>query len=216
MLKLPQVVTTQNRFAGGLMLLAWIILCYMLPNKFLLRTPQLVPLTLVDQLVHFSPGWIWAYVSYYPYLIAVYFLIEKNENLNRYFYCLLSTAFFSCLFFFAYPTLIMRDMYPLLMTHDLTGSILGLIRNLDESVNCAPSMHITMTTVAYLSIRKDDREYTVPMLLWALLIAYSTMATKQHYFVDVLSGLCFGVAAFNSFNRAEYTTTAFSSMTANN
>lgn len=216
MLKLPQVVNTQNRLNFGLALLAWIILCYILPNKFLLRTPQLVPLTLMDHLVHFSPNWIWAYVSYYPYLIAVYFLIEKNENLNHYFYCLLSTAFFSCLFFFAYPTLIMRDMYPLIATHDLTGTAIGLIRHLDESVNCAPSMHITMTTVAFLCIRKDDKTYTVPMLIWALLIAYSTMATKQHYFVDVLSGLCFGIAAFNSLNKAEYTTTTFSSMTANN
>lgn len=204
----PAVVNLQNRLPLGLLLLLWIIVAYVVPNQFQLTSPVPVPLTPVDRSIPLSPFfWTWIYISYYPYLISVFFFVRDEENLNQYFYSLFVSAAVAAMIFFAYPTSIPRELYPLNEITGVPDGILNFLRSIDASVNCAPSMHVTMTTIAGLTAHRESRRLGPAAAAWAVLIFYSTMATKQHYFIDVMGGLVFGVVTFAVFSRARYAQT---------
>lgn len=205
MLKLPQLITPQNRLPWGFFLLGWIIVLYVVPNNFLLNVPIVVPLTDIDSLIPLqAEGWTWVYISYYFYLAAVYLFVRNLQNLNQFFYSMSVSAVIAALIFFLYPTSIDRSLYPLLQVQSSSEWILWFIRKIDHSRNCAPSMHVTMTVIAALTAYAESRKIGVAAILWAVLIAYSTMATKQHYFIDVAGGLLFGLGMFASFRQAQF------------
>lgn len=205
MTNLPLLVHPQNRLPMGLALLGWIILMYVLPNNFLIVPATEVPLTVVDHWVPLQPrGWAWVYISYYFYLISVYFFVRDERNLNQFYYSMSISAVIAALIFFLLPTSIDRSLYPLLQVQSSSEWILWFIRKIDNSINCAPSMHIAMTTIAALTALSESRKPTVFMIIWALLIGYSTMATKQHYFIDVIGGFVFGVCTYGVFSRARF------------
>lgn len=212
MAPLISVVNRKTQIPLGLFILVWILVLYMLPQKMPLLQPQLVPITFVDTAISLSPGWIWIYVSYYLYLIGA-FLVARDKNANQIFYSFLASAVLGTIIFFLFPTLIDRSLYPLSDTSSLSGWLLGLIRTTDEPLNCAPSMHIAMTTIACGTYFREKKWYAWPSIVWALLIAYSTMATKQHYWWDVVTGFALGFFVFAFFDRATYVVGRFRAST---
>lgn len=184
-----------RRLLPGLFIFAWIALLYTLPNHFLLRPAQKVPLTIFDTFIDFSSNWIWIYISYYFYLITSYFYLKNEKNLTCLAYSFVIAALLSSVIFFLFPTYLPRDLYAIQQTK-LSDLMLNFIRSIDTSLNCAPSMHIAMTTIACACLMKEASRFKTIFLLWAFLIAYSTMATKQHYFIDVASGFILGILIF--------------------
>ena len=216
MLQLKKLVNPDQRIPMGLALLAWVILTYYLPNKYLILSPFAVPSTFVDQWIGVSPNWVWAYVSYYLYLIGAYLLARDEQNLNQLAYSYLVSTLIAFFIFFLLPTSLPRDIYPLESSASWSAWMLSHVRSVDESINCAPSMHITMSTIAALTYFKESKKVGFITAIWGLLIAYSTMATKQHYFWDVITGFIFGLIIYGIFSRAKYTDEfIFSSTTAN-
>lgn len=64
--------------------------------------------------------------------------------------------------------------------------------------NAFPSLHVAITTVWVIGFWKIRSELFKPVLVWGILIIISTVLTKQHYFLDVLSGLVLGFVSFRS------------------
>jgi membrane-associated phospholipid phosphatase len=211
-----KMVNADNRIPTGLVLLAWVILTYYLPNNYLILNPFPVPATFVDQWIGLSPSWVWAYVSYYFYLAGAYLFVRDEQNLNQVVYSYAFSTLIAFFIFFLLPTSLPRFLYPLENPNTWAVWMLNHVRGVDQSINCAPSMHITMSTIAALTYYKESKKMGVLTALWGLLIAYSTMATKQHYFWDVVTGFIFGLATYGFFSRAKYTDEfIFSSTTAN-
>lgn len=201
--RLIRLVNQKTKIPLGLFILFWILVLYMLPQKVPIFEGQLVPVTFIDHIIPLSPWWIWIYISYYFFLIAAY-LTARQDNANQIFYSYLASAAISTIIFFLFPTLIDRSLYPLTDTTSLSGWMLALIRTTDAPLNCLPSMHIAMTTIAAGTFARERTWYTWPAVIWALLIFYSTMATKQHYWWDVVTGFALGLFVFGFFDRATY------------
>lgn len=201
--QLIKLVDRKTKIPLGLFILFWIIVLYMLPQKFPIFEGQLVPVTFVDHLIPLSASWIWIYVSYYFYLIGA-FLIARGNNANQIFYSFFCSAILGTIIFFLFPTLIDRDLHPLIDATSLSGWMLSVIRMTDAPLNCAPSMHIAMTTIAAGTFVRERTWFSWPAIIWAILIAYSTMATKQHYWWDVVTGFTLGLFVFAFFDRATY------------
>jgi membrane-associated phospholipid phosphatase len=76
----------------------------------------------------------------------------------------------------------------------------GLLTRVDTPLNTFPSMHMAIATYCAcvaieLSHGRWRRILAVALPIWVLLIAYSALATKQHYAVDLPLGMLLGLAA---------------------
>jgi len=58
----------------------------------------------------------------------------------------------------------------------------------DPATNCVPSLHVSLALLGATSFWPERRRLAGACLGWATLIAVSTLTTKQHYAVDVVSG----------------------------
>jgi membrane-associated phospholipid phosphatase len=92
-------------------------------------------------------------------------------------------------------------MYRLLLSYDVT-------------VNSLPSLHASLVTFAVgLGFRTclldAPRLLRMACVAWTGLILYATLATKEHYFVDIVSGVALGLFghawAWRRFNTARAT-----------
>lgn len=202
--QLYKIVNSKTRIPLGLFVLVWVIVLYMLPQKYQYLESFQVPRTFVDDAIPLTPHWIWIYVSYYFFLVAAYLNPQDEKNANQVFYSYAVSAIISTIIFFIFPTTISRDRYPLLETESWSGWMMHMIRLTDASLNCAPSMHCAMSTIAALTFLREKTWYRWPVASWALFIFYSTMATKQHYWWDVVTGVMFGAFIFGFFDRANY------------
>lgn len=199
-MQLNQILTTTNRVACGAALLLGVVLTYTFTNIYYLGQPVEVPLTIVDLAIPLSPVWIWIYISYYFYLIGIFLNVRNEKVLNQLFWSYLSAGILSAAFFYFYPTTIIRNLYPVVSeNHSWSESLLLFIRYIDQSQSCAPSQHIAFSVIAAMAFwqdRESHPKFRIAVSVWALLISYSTMATKQHYFIDVVSGFALGAGVF--------------------
>lgn len=177
-----------------LALLAGLTVGFSIPYIYLahhpLFTPHDLPLTWLDRAAGFNPQWVWVYQSVYLLTGFLPWLAQTREQLRRYIigFSILCTLSFAIFIFF--PTRIPRiaienpaGMYWLLMLYD-------------GPYNAMPSLHVGFLFYTLCFARRICAAipYAVWMMLivWFGLIAWSTLALKEHYAVDLLVGVAFG------------------------
>lgn len=165
----------------------------------LLRHPAypvtVMPQTWLDQLVPFQPTMLVPYLS-------LWFYIGVAPGLQRGFWQLLAYgAWMTALLltglaiFYFWPTAVP----PLAL--DRSGFPgFAMLEGVDASGNACPSMHVAASVFTAVRLHAVLREIGAPAiwrglnLLWVLLIAWSTMAVRQHVALDVLGGAILGLA----------------------
>ncbi len=158
----------------------------------------MVPMTAIDSMVKLQPGWIYVYVLYYPFMGGAY-LLMPTRRLRLWFAAVMAlAALISSSLFMLYPTEVPREFYPL-NEGDFGVWLLSHIRSIDRSVNCVPSMHVCMSALSAYAYGLLNRYWKWFGLSGALAISYSTMAIKQHYFIDVTTGATLALLLLYSF-----------------
>ena len=154
------------------------------------RSPVSLGLTTIDRSVPFSTEWVWVYQSIYLLLPAAW-LCETTDELKRYAigFAILIFAGFSCFLIWPVagprPEQISNDpMYRVLVRYDTT-------------LNSFPSLHMALAAysaciVVAVTSGSTRRLLTVLLPVWVALIGYATLATKQHYLVDLPPGILLG------------------------
>jgi membrane-associated phospholipid phosphatase len=165
------------------------ILLYLTSNHYHILPPQLLPLTRLDQVVPFLPHTVWIYLSEYIFFGAVYYTCKDILNLNKYIYSIMSLQVFSVLIFWIWPTTYPRELFPLPLDLDpITYFAFDTLRQADTSANCCPSLHVSSVYLSAFIFLDDQRKKFPFFFIWGTLIALSTLTTKQHYWIDVLTG----------------------------
>jgi membrane-associated phospholipid phosphatase len=86
----------------------------------------------------------------------------------------------------------------ILVTDGFSGKLIDLFQKTCKPYGNFPSMHVALSVpvvgVNYLVSGPIVGSIT---LIWAVLIALSTLYTKQHYILDVLAGLIGGVLIYS-------------------
>lgn len=180
------------KFSTFAVLALWTPISYLIPNKIILFDPILVPRTLIDHWVPLASHWVWVYVSFYFFIFGTYLLLKTEFVRKTMFYSFLAATTVSSFIFFFLPTMIERGLYPLKSIDHASDWLLSLIRLTDTSVNCLPSMHVALSMISAFAIAAEFKKFKYFGFFWFLMICYSTMATKQHYFYDVLAGSIYG------------------------
>jgi membrane-associated phospholipid phosphatase len=169
-----------------------IVFCtgYFVIGYYPLRLPTRLSLTLIDRSVPFSPRWVWVYQSIY-FLLPAAWLCETANQLRRYsvgFVILMLTGF-AC--FLLWPV---SGPRPQQMPSDL---MYGVLVRYDTTLNSFPSLHMALAAysawVAVAVASGSLRSWLIILLPpWVALIGYATLATKQHYWVDLPPGIALG------------------------
>lgn len=141
-------------------------------------------MTIVDVKTPFLPWTAWIYISVYIFPLSVGFIVNRDADVKPIVlaYVLMSTACALCFIFF--PTSYPR---PLIQTGD-SALALRLVRFLDTPANCMPSQHVALGFLSAFFVQRYYRKWGNAALLVGILIAFSTLTTKQHYLWDVIAG----------------------------
>lgn len=160
-----------------------------------------VPETPLDRWIPFEPGFIWLYVSLALLVPLAPALATRRRDLARY---AKGLAWLCVPCFLIFALLPVAGPRPeLAPDHALYAWIVSV----DRPTNSMPSLHAGLAVYSLLYglrvLRGDQApgrlaKVTGAAYAWVGLILYSTLATKQHWLVDVPAGalLAFGAHAF--------------------
>lgn len=139
---------------------------------------------------------IYIYNSWYPVVFLLSFLIY-TKNKEIYYKLILSMIIgliFSFITFLIYPSILER---PVIEVTSLTTFILNLTYTLDTpAINCLPSIHCLycFILIYYINIINNIKlKYKMLITLYLTLIILSTFFTKQHFLIDAVLALIYGV-----------------------
>jgi membrane-associated phospholipid phosphatase len=169
--------------------------CYLFLSRHPLLAVHTLPITWLDEWAGFRPSpWVWVYESIFLLKGIAPWLIISREQLRRYLsgFTLLSMVSFAV--FAIFPVAAPRPA-------DLqANTFLIFITRVDGPLNAFPSLHAgclvyTLALIRHLFGRRLNPIIPILLLIWAGLILFGTLATKQHYAVDLLAGGLLGLAA---------------------
>jgi membrane-associated phospholipid phosphatase len=159
----------------------------MLAGRFHFGSAAPLPLSVVDRFIPFMGWTVWIYHTQFFFLLFGVWALKSEATINRTLYSMgLASALSFCVFFF-YPTVLPR---PPVEMEGLTAQAFRFLYSIDTDSNCFPSLHVTLACLAALGVVEERARFAVYAAIWAGLICLSTMTTKQHYFADVIAGVC--------------------------
>lgn len=153
------------------------------------RTVPAVPL---DRLVGFDPRWTGVYLSVCLLVPLFPLLATRREDVQRFGRGLVALCLPAFAFFLFFPV---RGPRPVEMP---ANDAYAWLVSVDGATNAFPSLHVGLTVFGLLygfRILGDGasparrRLLAALCLAWGLGIAWSTLATRQHWTVDVLAAL---------------------------
>jgi membrane-associated phospholipid phosphatase len=155
------------------------------------------PTTPLDRWIAFDPAWIYAYLSIALLVPLAPLLATRRDELVRYARGLAWLCGGCFAAFLLFPVAGPRPSSP-------PGGAYALLVSWDRASNSLPSLHAGLVVYSLLfldrTLRGDAptrlrRACAVAGWTWAALILYATLATKQHWAVDLPAGALAAAAA---------------------
>ncbi len=179
-----------RRFTLGIIVLLVVAFVYFLTN-FLVEGMRYYDYSLpLDALIPFVPFFVVFYMSYYGLLVLPLFVVK---DIGSYVYGLAVLLLLSAFIFLFFPGDIPSTSF---VITGLSTSMLHFIYTVDTlRHNVFPSMHVSLSFFHALLFHKWY------VYLWVVLIALSTVLVKQHFVLDIYSGLVMGAIAYIVYQR---------------
>jgi membrane-associated phospholipid phosphatase len=203
---MPAMTWLRNQLRGGVFFAGWKVaaICIGLgaadyvaslgydylnhgPYRLFLRTP-------IDEALPVVPAFAVPYVSLEPFIYGslVVFLLFRVRIFQSAVSSMIVTFLISYVFFAFLQTYVDR---PSLTGDDpLTQLIRGVYAS-DNPYNDFPSLHVSTSTIIAIHWWRFGRAWTLPLIVWAGLVALSTVMVKQHYVPDIAGGLVLAFAS---------------------
>ena len=166
---------------------------------WLLRHPihpyTVMPLTRVDRWIGFWPAALPLYFSLWVYLSLVPALMTDRRELVSYAVAAVIMSAVGLGIFLFFPTAVP----PSLVDWSLHPGF-GFLKSADAAGNACPSLHVAFAISSGIWMERLLRQMSagwairLANALWCLGIVFSTMATRQHVFLDVAAGAALGGA----------------------
>lgn len=155
-------------------------------------SPQQLEFSAIDRAVPLVPWTLWPYLSIYLiYFVSSYF--QKDARRFSIFVVAFALAYcIASVIFLLYPTHLPREFLDLSSEPGMNAKMLQLFYHIDKPTNCLPSLHVGTAVICIFPFLGRRPFLAGLFAIWALIIAVSTLTTKQHYFVDTITGALFG------------------------
>ena len=137
-------------------------------------------------------GWtIFPYMSIDVFYAASLYICTTRRELDRHALRLMVVTTISVVAYFLFP---LRCELVRPATAGITGTLFALLAGLDKPFNQAPSLHIGLLVILWVTYARHLRGATRWLLHgWFALIAISVFTTFQHHALDGLTGLVTGL-----------------------
>lgn len=152
-----------------------------------------MPQTALDGAIPFQPLALGPYASLWLYISLAPGLLTTRRALAGYAAAATALAVTGLTIFYFWPTVAPTVALDLAAT-----PALAFLKQVDATGNACPSLHVAFAVFTALRFRTSlaelgaSRRWHAANALWAVLIAYSTLATKQHVAVDAFAGAALG------------------------
>lgn len=182
------------RLTAVLNVLFWVF--YLFLSRHALFPVHTLPMTCLDRWAGFQPHfWAWVYESNFLLVGVVPWLIDSRGELRRY---ASGFALLSVICFVVFALFPVGSPRPANLE---TSPFLIFITRVDGPLNAFPSLHAgcliyTLAWARRLSGARFNLWIAVLVLAWVALILFATLATKQHYAIDLLAGGVIGWTAY--------------------
>lgn len=151
--------------------------------------PKLLSMSAIDEAMPFLPWAVFPYVSAYGLVFASFLSLRRAHLGRRFLQVLITCVIIAGALHWAYPTRYPRELFPIPADTDaLSAGLLSLVRFFDTPSSCLPSLHVATAVLSALLVWRENRRRFWLFSAWALVIALSTLSTKQHYLLDVVTG----------------------------
>jgi len=149
----------------------------------------------LDRKTPYLPLFAPVYFSTYIFVIQPFFILSNARQFYLMLISFVSISLISSLIHATFPSKIERVEQ--VTTGELSGWMLGLFQKTCKPYGNFPSMHVGLSVpVVAANFMAGGPVIGGVMLAWAVLIAVSTLFTKQHYILDVLAGVAGGLVIF--------------------
>jgi len=181
----------------ALALLVWLVIFFYV-NRLQVEPHRRIDLgSSLDRKIPFVPLFAPVYFSTYVFVLQPFILLSNA----RQFYWMLASfsaiTVVSSLIHAILPSKIERVEQ--MKAGGITGWMLGLFQKTCKPYGNFPSMHVGLCVPVIAANFMTGGVITGCLtIIWAVLIALSTLYTKQHYILDVLAGLTIGILIFMS------------------
>ena len=167
--------------------------------QYLINSTEVDYFLALDGEFPFIPEFVWLYHTLPIGIFSVMVLCIKTKKLfmTTFWACMLAAAIMS-VFHIVAPAFYPREAFEITNVHEW---LVYMTRQIDGSNNTFPSGHVAFSALMYLAARsteycKQHGLLSYFFLLWALGVSVSTMAIKQHFFLDVVSGWAVALLSF--------------------
>jgi len=152
-----------------------------------------MPLTAIDRWIGFQPAALPLYLSLWLYVTLAPALLTGRRELIS---CGLAWTALSAIglgIFLFWPTIVPRPEIDWSLHPSMT-----FLKSVDASGNACPSLHVAFAVFTAFALGRILKQLgagpgvRAGNWLWCLAILYSTVATLQHVFLDVVAGAALG------------------------
>ncbi len=146
-----------------------------------------------DGKIPFIPEWVWIYLTVYMIFLIPLFGLTDRRLLKVVMSSYITVMLICYVFFYFYPVEYPR---PELVVNDFSTWALSLVYKNDKPWNCFPSSHCAMAMMAALVLLEINWSFGIWGLTVALSIGVSTLFTKQHFILDVITGFSLSILVY--------------------
>ena len=146
-----------------------------------------------DHVIPFVPEFVWIYHTLLPVIVITMFsfVTKKKVFLSAFTAYMIASVMLSA-FYISFPSFYPRENFT--DPSSISGFLVELTRTIDGANNTFPSGHVTFAWILafFINLTQRAKKHTlirVAYYTWAILISFSTLTLKQHFIVDVLSGV---------------------------
>ncbi|MFA6261407.1 MAG: phosphatase PAP2 family protein [Bacteroidia bacterium] len=153
--------------------------------------------SVIDDWFALKPAWIWVYSGiYYPIIIFMIFSFHDMRHFNYTVFSFFTLLMCQMLFFVFLPVQTPMEWRTAVTGNTVTHRFMRYIQSLDQSNNCFPSMHMSVSNLTALHLQANYPDFGNYVFVFPVLIAISALYTKQHFFLDLIPGALLGWVVF--------------------
>jgi membrane-associated phospholipid phosphatase len=153
--------------------------------------------TVLDDRIPFVAGSVWVYLWVFPCALIPLFVVRCPRLFRRTVIAYAAVMAISFVSFTVFPVTSAHLRVPkaVLDISNPSDWAVSILYSIDPPYNLLPSLHLSLAALAAFSVWKAAKPYAVAIFVSVGCLGVSVCTVKQHYLLDVLSGLALAALA---------------------